>query len=390
MGGYGWDDSVIFIGKNSSTISIPNDPLLNVKRDYHRVTSASNEFNSRLNSSSSVNYKVTVYYGSSEDASGPFSIDAEGVNVSSILSSSAGQFKEFIFPIRVSNGELNLEFIQSSGMNISLSGIIIESFCGDSVRVNPEVCDSGDEGATGKRFGNQEYSGTCIIDLNYYTQRNIGGLLCQRNNVCGDGYRNSTEQCDDGNTQNGDSCPSNCRLSNEEQLFCSQYVDVVGMTWINGSEIVPAICGDYNRITQNDMTSAGVSGQITLLEYKKRLCNSCSAGTAFGNDPGAENLDDLRCSWNTQSNTCVLIGNNNQGTTCTVREISSTECAEGQTSRTVSVSSSCDPACSSTEGCPRVIPCPRTIQLPLFSFWNFIISILIIVSIYLVLNGNRK
>lgn len=50
------------------------------------------------------------------------------------------------------------------------------------------------------------------------------GAVCKRKEICGDGFRIKNEQCDDGNTADGDGCSSNCAV--EEGFTCSALAGV--------------------------------------------------------------------------------------------------------------------------------------------------------------------
>jgi len=91
--------------------------------------------------------------------------------------------------------------------------------CGDTVPNGGEECDSQIETTSAAVDGLP----ACTVDGQGYTTertRSCGGACrweawsaCQRQGSCGNGVREGTEQCDDGNTSESDGCTTGCRLA---------------------------------------------------------------------------------------------------------------------------------------------------------------------------------
>ena len=65
--------------------------------------------------------------------------------------------------------------------------------------------------------------------------------------VCGDGFRTTLEQCDDGNTNEGDGCNLLCQT--EPGYLC---VSTTGVgAGIGGTSLCHVMCGDGLRIPTN-------------------------------------------------------------------------------------------------------------------------------------------
>jgi uncharacterized repeat protein (TIGR03806 family) len=99
--------------------------------------------------------------------------------------------------------------------------------CGDGLLTAPEQCDDGNvangDGCTSACVG--EYCGDGVVnDDGAEVCEPPGTPLCTddcmaRQPACGDGYRTPPEACEDGNTDDGDGCTSNCVLE-----FCGDGV----------------------------------------------------------------------------------------------------------------------------------------------------------------------
>ena len=78
--------------------------------------------------------------------------------------------------------------------------------CGNGQPDFGEECDDGDDSDTYYDENSTDDDGTCVID-DLHSENSC------KNNICGDGYLNSSsEQCDDGNNVSGDGCSANCNF----------------------------------------------------------------------------------------------------------------------------------------------------------------------------------
>ncbi len=90
-----------------------------------------------------------------------------------------------------------VSYIKNSGQVVSGSHVthnecgffFVSSVCGNGVKEGTETCDDGNTN------NNDSCSNTCKLP------------------ICGNSIKEGGEECDDGNTQNGDSCSSSCRIS---------------------------------------------------------------------------------------------------------------------------------------------------------------------------------
>jgi len=165
----------------------------------------------------------------------------------------------------------------------SISGVILSSFCGDSTPdFIIEECDDGN--ANDKRWldGGGD-AGDCIIDPD------ANGLLCKNNGVCGDGYLNSTEECDDGNTGAGDGCSSACipDAGSVTGDFCADFTPndpLAPFIYGSGSNEVEK-CGDYSSLTSvnyalDDKTTVNSQYQWWTADGTDAISKDISLGLA--------------------------------------------------------------------------------------------------------------
>lgn len=88
----------------------------------------------------------------------------------------------------------------------------IAAACGDGIITGSETCDDGEP--TPK--SGDGCSAACTVETPTATERDAwvcetAGQPCRRT-VCGDGKKEGTEQCDDGNNDSGDHCTPACRV----------------------------------------------------------------------------------------------------------------------------------------------------------------------------------
>jgi len=180
-------------------------------------------------------------------------------------------------------------FIISIGSRGKLEKSIMQPICGDGRTVFGEECDSG---------STLTYRQTCI------DCKAVSGFHCEVNNFvsvckprCGDGVRTeydenqqlAPEECDDGNTDSGDGCSSDCKL--EVGFVCTNN------TFGNKTKCVKAVCG--NGILESGetcdlgtVTHPGCVGCQEVLGYTcSNVTNTCTEKCGDGYITQSESCD---------------------------------------------------------------------------------------------------
>jgi cysteine-rich repeat protein len=128
----------------------------------------------------------------------------------SLQSSSASELsgaKSYLLNTRTSDGCWNNNNIRDTGF-ILYSGwprtiyVSEDPVCGNGVRESGEECDDGNT------INNDGCDSSCDIENNGGGGGGGGGS----NSVCGNWFLESGEECDDGNTRSGDGCDSSCDI----------------------------------------------------------------------------------------------------------------------------------------------------------------------------------
>jgi cysteine-rich repeat protein len=149
--------------------------------------------------------------------------------------------------------------------------------CGNGIREGSEGCDDGDT------TPGDGCSASCTIETGYSC---VGEpSVCTSTAVCGNGVINSGEACDDGDTSSGDGCSSTCSVESG---------------WTCANE--PSIC--------NPISSCGRNGCQPSLGENCETCstdcgdccgdNTCTSG--YGEDCETCSED---CTWNPSTEECV-------------------------------------------------------------------------------------
>jgi cysteine-rich repeat protein len=163
-------------------------------------------------------------------------------------------FNGLIDDLRIYNKPLNLTEIQQ------LAGVPV-SVCGNSLLQEGEECDGSDFGTYGNGVGK------CYDYNPYLSSGNLNCLSCKISTssctagVCGDSKINPGEECDDGNTANGDGCSSSCYLESAARTI---YAD----------NSLASNCLNYNPSTR-----ACSGGSSIAFKTLTAAANNATAGT---------------------------------------------------------------------------------------------------------------
>jgi len=120
-----------------------------------------------------------------------------------------------------------------------------KTVCGDGVKEGSEQCDDGN------LVPYDGCSPTCTIDPKC---NGTGGCT----GVCGDGLVFPNEQCDDGNTVSGDGCSATCQLETGTGFTCTNVVQAPA-----GSLVIPILYRDV--LYHNNPQQPGVQGRPTTV-----------------------------------------------------------------------------------------------------------------------------
>lgn len=80
------------------------------------------------------------------------------------------------------------------------------------------------------------------------------------NSPCGNTFLNANEECDDGNTRNGDGCSSTCQLETEDPQVCSANTECSSGSCTEGK----CTCTSESQCSQNSRCIGGVCTQPTV------------------------------------------------------------------------------------------------------------------------------
>ncbi|CAD8154480.1 unnamed protein product [Paramecium octaurelia] len=146
--------------------------------------------------------------------------------------------------------------------------------CGNGVRNQGEECDDGNA-------VNNDGCSNCKIDTDYVCTGGSDSTAdkCKAiPDICGDGIQKSTEECDDGNTLNGDGCSKQCKIE-------------IGYSCVGN--ICTSICGDGIKISNEKCDDGNVLGgdgcnEMCVIENLYQ----CSGGSQAGKDTCILNCGD--------------------------------------------------------------------------------------------------
>uniref|UniRef100_A0A0G4F531 EGF-like domain-containing protein n=1 Tax=Chromera velia CCMP2878 TaxID=1169474 RepID=A0A0G4F531_9ALVE len=149
--------------------------------------------------------------------------------------------------------------------------------CGDDVRLGSEQCDDGN-----KEDGDG-CSSTCQQETGWSCP--VAGGACS--SICGDGHRVGDEECDDGDTQSGDGCSSSCET--ETGWACPHVGGECHPTWDDCVLVGPEKCEDQNR---NDGDGCSAENLIETGWRCPAVCTPCEEIHGDGEMVGQEQCDD--------------------------------------------------------------------------------------------------
>ncbi len=231
-------------------------------------------------------------------------------------------------------------------------------YCGDST-VSPslgEQCDDGPSPTSGDGC-----SSTCKVEAGFICA--VAGQPCVAE-VCGNGIRTASEECDDFNTAGGDGCNASCKL--EAGFTCP----------VSGAKCLPR-CGDgqlkgYETCEDGNTVSGDGCSSACLVEpgyFCPTLNAACSAATCGnGIKEGDEPCDDgNQVSGDGCTPACIPEPTFTNGVVNNVcgdgAKVSSEACDDGNTVNGDGCSSACKLEAGFT--CALVVSDPASVTLPI-------------------------
>jgi cysteine-rich repeat protein len=272
----------------------------------------------------------------------------------------------------------------------------------DTFQLNGQSCLS-----QGQPDGTLGCDGSCMFDYGQCTGVDVCGngicevgetnSACSSDCFCGDGYVETTsEQCDDGDNDDGDGCDMSCQ--EENGWVCTGNPSVC-------TQIPLGLCGE---LTTQSVCEDSDSWTFNILQSIELLHE------AFANENGLDldfctnaQYDNVRCGcdW-TGSNNCVEFveidkdrdGNYEQCFTDFVGGLTG-QCIGGETDYTIEWVACSDIDCTNpgdgdaSIGCvgsSETFQCPSRTILPFFTLMNVIITLLMVTAIYFVIRKDLE
>ncbi|MBU1705813.1 DUF4215 domain-containing protein, partial [Patescibacteria group bacterium] len=169
------------------------------------------------------------------------------------------------------NGQYVSDFNQSCAFNCTKPG----PSCGDGLINGSEVCDPGNQDSNYQ----QESCGTFDSQgRERFKSRSCTGScgwgtwsVCAPLSSCGDGVKNGTEQCDDGNTNDNDACTNACQLNVCGDGYINAGLESCDLGPQNGSQCAAA----YDSICYYCNVSC---------QYQSRTGDFCGDGRINGSE----------------------------------------------------------------------------------------------------------
>ncbi len=200
--------------------------------------------------------------------------------------------------------------------------------------------------------------------------------------VCGNGVKEGTEQCDDGNTANGDGCSGACTV---ESGWTCNAASPNACTPANQC-LNTGLCSDYSTQTSCNNDACGVGPQSA-----PSTVDCSGANTTCG------------CSWSTGIGACEpsytttfsLPNGTIVSGTCQITQDTTDDCSDGFLSFSWTGIWAGNPFVSNEKtqcetGGADTIPCPAQIQLPFFGPYNIAAVIALAIVIYLIISLRKK
>jgi cysteine-rich repeat protein len=172
---------------------------------------------------------------------------------------------------------------RGSGTVTSILCPVLPPICGDGLKSGPEQCDDGNT------LQGDGCSAVCSTESGYTCTGSPS--VCTANSICGNGLVSGPEQCDDGNALPGDGCSASC--TTESGFTCAGSPSVCSAINVCGNGIVTGAeqCDDGN-------TNFGDGCSVSCTVESGFSCTGspsvCTANSICGNGivTGAEQCDD--------------------------------------------------------------------------------------------------